>query len=160
KSATHNARTIREQAGLLAAVIVAERIHNEIDELFEPASRQYGVALEEGVRRDLRDSAVALDTILEAYINDRRASFTSEIRAKLAKLLPAQAPTDEMPDLTTIAEGLVNIANLLGHAHDDLPDYSDDSLPSPQRIVTPHSSKFLVRFSARHTIAMTLAFVT
>ena len=160
KSATQNVQTIREQAELLAAVIVAERIHNEIDILFEPVIRQSGVALEESVRRELRDAAMALDTLLEEYINDGRASVTEEIRAKLAKLTPAQAPTDEMRDLTTIAGGLVNVANVLEHAHDDLPDYSVNPLQSARRIVTPHSSKFLIRFCARHTIAMTLAFVT
>jgi hypothetical protein len=160
KSASQNVRTVREPAESLAAVIVAERIHNEIERVCEPACRQYGVALEEGIRRDLHDAATALDMILEGYIDEGRGSITEEGRAGLAKLVSLQAATEEARDLISIVGGLVNIANVVEHAHDDLPNQSGDPRESSRRIITSHSSKFLIRFCARHTIAMTLAFVT
>ena len=80
KSATQDLRTIGERAESIAAVMVAERIHNEIERLCEPACRQYGVALEEATKRDLREVAASLDTILEGYINDGRDNITGNPR--------------------------------------------------------------------------------
>jgi hypothetical protein len=160
KSATHDVRTIRERAESIAAVMGAERIHNEIERLCEPACRQYGVALEEAAKRDLRAAATSLDTILEGYINDGRGNVTEQIRGELARMVGVPAVSEETSDLIAIAAGLMKIADEVDHAHDDLPEPSDDRLEESRPIVRSHSSKFLTRFCARHTIAMTLAFVT
>jgi hypothetical protein len=160
KFATQNVGTIHERAELIAAVMVAERIHNEIDRLCEPACRQYGVVLEERVKRDLREAGAALDTILQGYIDEARGNITEEIRAGLAKLVGAETETGETRDLISIGSGLVNIANVVDQAHYDLPGRLSNPLEDSRRIGRLHSSKFLTRFCARHTIAMTLAFVT
>jgi hypothetical protein len=70
--------------------------------------------------------------------------------------MPAVPPQREA--LAGLTAHFENIAALLVAQHDELPRASAQSA---QRIPRPpfHLSKFLVRFCARHTIAMTIAFV-
>jgi hypothetical protein len=160
KPATQNAKSLRESAGLLATVMVAERIHNEIDRLSVPACTQLGATLDDPLRRDLRDAANVLDAALEDHIVRRGDRVTAELQPLLAKLLSAPAATAQSLALTAIAAHLENIASLLATAGDDLPDELAIPVIRPTSTPALHSSKFLVRFSARHTLGMTLAFVS
>jgi hypothetical protein len=156
---TRNAKSVHESATLLATVMAAERIHNEIDRLRVPACMQLGAALDETATRHLHEAANALDAALEAYIARRFDSIPEELRAGLEKLHSAQAATVESIALASIARHFDNIAALIAGEHDDLPPEpaAPFAHPVPQRAFG--LSHFLLRFCTRHTIAMTLAFV-
>ena len=158
-----NAANIREPAELLAAVTVAERIHNEIDRLCVVARTQLGAALDEAGRSALREAAGALDAALEAHISgsdDTGSTGTqTELLAKIDGLRRVEAAPPQREALAGLASHFENIAALLPPQPDELPSASAESaqqLPKPAF----HLSKFLIRFCARHTIAMTIAFVS
>lgn len=154
-----NAANVREAAELLATVIVAERIHNEIDRLGVVAYTQLGVSLVEVGRFSLREAAGSLDAALKAHISgtDRTVAQT-EFLARIDSLRQVQAAPVQREALAGLLAHFDNIAALLAAQPDELPRASAQSAP---RLPQPglHLSKFLVRFCARHTIAMTLAFV-
>jgi hypothetical protein len=155
-----NATNVREPAKLLAAVTVAERIHNEIDRLCVVACTQLGAALDETGRLALRDAAGALDAALEAHISghDGTGSHT-ELLARIDGLRRVEAAPPQREAMAGLASHFENIAALLSPQPDELPRASAESA---QRLPKPgfHLSKFLIRFCARHTIAMTIAFVS
>ncbi len=159
--AIRNAANIREAAELLAAVTVAERIHNEIDRLCVVACTQLGATLDETGWSALRDAAGALDAALEARISgsDDTGAHT-EMLAKIDGLRRrVEAAPPQREALAGLASHFENIAALLSPQPDELPRASAESaqqLPKPAF----HLSKFLIRFCARHTIAMTIAFVS
>jgi hypothetical protein len=155
-----NAANIREPAELLATVIVAERIHNEIDRLSVVAGTQLGAALDETGRSVLREAAGALDAALEAHISERDGTGSqTELRATIESLRRVEAATPPREAIAGLAAHFENIAALLStHLH-ELPHASAEfAQPLPTRAF--HLNKFLVRFCARHTIAMTIAFVS
>lgn len=153
--ATRNAANVREPAELLAAVTVAERIHNEIDRLSVVASTQLGATLDETGKLALREAAHAL----EAHISgsDRTGSQT-ELLARIDNLRQAQAAPPEREALAGLSAHFENLAALLSPQPDELPRASAElEPPLPQPAF--HLNKFLIRFCARHTIAMTVAFI-
>ncbi len=154
-----NAANIREPAELLATVIVAERIHNEIDRLSVVAGTQPGAALDETGRSVLREAAGALDAALEVHIS---GSDGTRSQTELATRIDALRRVEAAPSQREAIAGLVahfeNIAALLSTHLDELPRASAESAPRlPKQAF--HLSKFLVRFCARHTVAMTIAFI-
>jgi hypothetical protein len=154
-----NAPNVRESAELLATVTVAERIHNEIGRVSVVARSQLGATLDETGRVALRDAARALDAALEAYISasDVPGSQT-ELFARMGNLRLIEAAPPQRDALAELASCFGNTAALLRAQPDELPRGSAEGaqrLPKP----TPHLNKFLIRFCARHTIAMTIAFV-
>jgi hypothetical protein len=154
-----NAANVREPAELLANVTVAERIHNEIDRLSVVASIQLGATLDETGRVALREAAGALDAALEAHISgsDGIGSQT-ELLERIGGLQQVQAAPTQREAMAELAAHFENIAALLSPQPDELPRASAESA---QRLPQPafHLSKFLVRFCARHTLAMTIAFI-
>jgi hypothetical protein len=154
-----NVASVREPADLLATVTVAERIHNEIDRLCVVACTQLGVALDETGRSVLREAAGALDAALEEHISgsDGTGSQT-ELLATIESLRRVEAAPPQREAIAGLAAHFENIAALLSTHRDDLPRASAESA---QRLPKPafHLSKFLVRFCARHTVAMTIAFI-
>ena len=154
-----NAANIREPAKLLAAVTVAERIHNEIDRLCIVACTQLGAALDETGRLALREASRALDAALKEYISgsDGTASQT-ELSARIGSIRRVQAASPPREAIAGLAAHFENIAALLSDQPDELPRAPAEAA---QRLPKPafHLSKFLVRFCARHTVAMTIAFI-
>jgi hypothetical protein len=154
-----NAANVREPAELLAAATVAERIHNEVDRLSVVAYTQLGATLDETGTRALGEAACALNAEIEAHISasDGTGSQT-ELLARIERLRLVQAAPPQREALARLAAHFENIAALLSARPDELPR---ESAESAQRLPQPafHLSRFLVRFCARHTIAMTIAFV-
>jgi hypothetical protein len=154
-----NAPNVREPADLLATVIVAERIHNEIDRLCVIACTQLGAALDETGRLALREAASAIDAALEAHISGSDGTGAqTELMARIESLRRVGAASPQREAIGGLAAHFENIAALLSLQHDELPRASAEfaqPLPTPAF----HLNKFLVRFCARHTIAMTIAFV-
>jgi hypothetical protein len=160
ESAIRNSVNVREPAELLASVTVAERIHNEIDRLSIVACTLLGATLDEPGRLALREAAGALDSALEASIlgNEGIASQT-ELLARIESLRRVEAAPPQREALARLATHIENIAALFPAHPYELPPASAESadpLPKPAF----HLSKFLVRFCTRHTIAMTIAFVS
>jgi hypothetical protein len=153
------AAKVREPAELLAAVTVAERIHNEIDRLCVVARTQLGATLDETGRFALRDAAGALDAAIEAHISESDGiGSQTELLARIDSLRRVEAAPPQREAIARLAAHFENIAALLSAQPDELPRASAElaqPLPKPGF----HLSKFLVRFCARHTIAMTIAFV-
>lgn len=155
-----NAANVREPAELLAAVTVAERIHNEIDCLCVIACTQLGATLDETGRSALREAAGAIDAALAAHISRSDGTGAqTELMRRIESLRRVEAPTPQREAIAGLAAHFENIAALLSVQPDELPRGSAESAP---RLPKPafHLSKFLVRFCARHTIAMTIAFVS
>ena len=154
-----NAANVREPAELLATVTVAERIHNEIDRLSAVAYTQLGATLDETGRFALGEAARALNAALEAHVSGRDGTGSqSELLAKIDSMRLVQAAAPQREVLAGLAAHFENIAALLSARPDELPlESAGSARPLPQPAF--HLSKFLVRFCARHTIAMTIAFV-
>jgi hypothetical protein len=154
-----NAADVCGPAALLARVIVAERIHNEIDRLCVIACNQLGATLDETNRFTLREATAALDAKLEARISGRGSnSAQTDLLTSIDNLRRIRASPPQREALVGLAAHFDNLAALLAEDPDELPSASTHSAerpPQPPR----HLSKFLVRFCARHTIAMTFAFV-
>jgi hypothetical protein len=156
QSSIHSAANVRGPAELLATVTVAERIRNEIDRLCVVARTQLGATLDEPDRLALREAAGALDAAIEAHISG--SDGTVELLARTDSLRRVEAAPLQREELAGLAAPFENIAALLSAQPDELPPASAQSaqqLPKPAF----HLSKFLVRFCARHTVAMTIAFV-
>ena len=153
-----NAVNVREPAKLLATVTVAERVHNEIDRLSVVACSQLGATLDETGRFALREAARALDAALEAHISASDGRSQTELLTKIDSLRRVQAVSPQREALAGLASHFGNIAALLSAQPDELPR---PPAQLKQRLPHPafHLSKFLVRFCARHSIAMTIAFV-
>jgi hypothetical protein len=155
-----NAANVREPAELLAAVTVAERIHNEIDRLCVVACTQLGATLDEAGRSALRAAAGALDSSLQAHISGSDGtSSQTELLARIDGLRRVQATPTQREAIAGLAAHFENIATLLSPQPDELPRASAELMQPPPKQAF-HLSKFLVRFCARHTIAMTIAFVS
>ncbi len=154
-----DAANVREPAKLLATVTVAERIHNEIDRLCVVACAQLGATLDETGRSALREAAGTLDAALEAHISgsDGPGSQTA-LLARIDSLRRVLAAPPQLEALAELAAHFENITALLSPQLDELPRASAE-LAQPLPKPTFHLSNFLVRFCARHTIAMTIAFV-
>jgi hypothetical protein len=168
RPATSGASSVRIPAALLATVMVAERIHNEIDRLYVPACTQSGVGLNEGRKRELGEAADSLDIVLARHIArlGERGQFEAAhddalaaAHASFARLRRSNASGEiAAPDiqLAAIANHLDNIAALLEVEAAELPAPTmTRSARKPNLRLQP----FLVRFSVRHTVAMTIAFV-
>jgi hypothetical protein len=157
--ATGNAKNVREPAALLAKVIVAERIHNEIDRLCVPACSQLGSDLDESTAHQLREAEEALAAALEAYIaGDDSHEQVAELQTRLEVLRAAPTSGPGRIELEELAHHFEKIAALFVEHPDDLPRAPAESIhPIPKPAF--HLNKFLIRFCARHSLAMTIAFV-
>ena len=157
--ATRDAADIRELARLLAMIMVAERIHNEIDRLCVPACTQIGALMNESSTHEMRNAADALDAALEAYIAGGDSSEALiDLQATLDRLRRASPLGPGRIEPAEIAAHFENIAALLVQHSDDLPSPPAETVPPlPQPAF--HLNRYLMRFCTRHSIAMTIAFV-
>jgi hypothetical protein len=166
RPATRGASSVRVPAELLATVMVAERIHNEIDRLCVPACTQLGAALDDDAKRELHEAADLLDAALARHIarlgelgkleiaHDDALATARESLACLRR--SSESVTAPEAQLDAIANHLDNIATLLAVEAAELPPASlMRSARQPKFRLRP----FLVRFSVRHTVAMVIAFI-
>jgi len=167
RPATRGASSVRIPAELLASVMVAERIHNDIDRLCGPAYTQSGAELDHAARRELWDAAGSLDAALGHHIArlGERDEFEmthdealAAARAPFARLARS-SQSDETPGpasrLAALVDHLDHIGELLEVDAVELPPATlTRSARQPKFRLKP----FLVRFSARHAVAMTIAF--
>ena len=160
RPATRQAKEALGSAHLLAAVVVAERIHNEIERLCVVACKQIGRSYEEARKRDLQEIADALDGALNEYIvhishptrpEHTHPTVSLDLFRARARYLSERGALDE------VADHLVRIGDLLSADARELPTAGARRYPLRRRPFRPN--KFLVRFCVRHTIAMTLAFM-
>lgn len=160
RPATRQTKEAPGFAHLLAAVMVAERIHNEIERLCVVACEQIGRTYEEARKRDLREMADALDGALNEYIlhisHPTRPEHT-QLTVSFDLFRARTRYLSERDALDEVAEHLVRIGDLLSADARELPSPGARRYPPPRRPFRPN--KFLVRFCVRHTIAMTLAFM-
>jgi hypothetical protein len=160
RPATRQANETLGAANLLAAVMVAERIHNEIERLCVVACKQMGRSYDEARKRDLREMADALDGALGEYIvhiSDPTRPEHAQPTVSLDLFRTRARYLSESGALDEVAEQLVRIGDLLRADARELPPSGARRYPVPRRPFRPN--KFLVRFCVRHTIAMTLAFM-
>jgi hypothetical protein len=168
--ATRKAIGVREPAELLAIVMVAERIDNELDRLCLTACTPAGAVFDDAERRDLIDAVTDLDNALETYIAAigrpapiEPAEPTDSLRLFDDRIAHLLGPTDAagaVPPLRDVVRHLLAIAELLRVDASELP--GESFAEAARRLHTKPAlplNKFLVRFSARHTVAMTIAFV-
>ena len=160
KPATRKTRDVRAAGELLACVMVAERIHNEIDRLCVIACGQEGRAYAESRKRELTNAASALDSALAAFIagirqrsQESSGKSLETVRNRIEPLL-----NSDDPEAASIAKHLDAIAKLLATDPDELPSASVISR-SAEAQNPRHLNKFLARFCVRHTVAMTVAFI-
>jgi hypothetical protein len=168
--ATRNATGVREPADLLSTVMVAERIDNELDRLCLTACNQAGVVVEDVERRDLIGAVTELDRALETYIaaigqpapleNAELADSLRLFRDRIAGLPRPTHTAGAARPLRDVVRHLLAIAELLRLDTSELPGESfTEAARRPHAKPALPLNKFLVRFSARHTVAMTIAFV-
>jgi len=159
--AIRNAKSLREPAALLTAVIAEERLRHEIGRLAETARSHANPTYDEAARAALLEAAVALGLAFDNFIAgiDRSSQVTPSAQADSLQRFrgcAARLP----PSLDPAARHLVAIADLLALNDADLPDASIPLPPRPRaHSATFRLNKFLVRFCARHTVSMTLAFI-
>jgi hypothetical protein len=162
RPASRQAEIMRASANLLAAVMVAERIHDEIDRLCMVAYRQAGSAYDAERKLDLRQLAESLGDGLDNYVIDleqptprEQAQATPELALFHAR---AQA-MDENGHADEVAAHLTRIGDLLRTDPRELlyPSAGEGCYAPQRRPFRPN--KFLVRFCVRHTAAMVLAFI-
>jgi len=159
RPATRQANEARRSVNLLAAVMVAERIHNEIERLYVIACKQLGRSYEEARKRDLRQMAEALDGALNEYIvHISQPTRPEHIHITISlDLFRARATAlSERGALDEVAEHLLRIGELLSVDARELPSIGVRQYPLARPF---RPNKFLIRFCVRHTVAMTLAFM-
>ena len=156
KPALRKAASPHKAGEVLAGVMVAERIHNEMDRLCLVACEQAGAGCAENQRHDLLAATDALEGALDGFIarigranSDEPAEQSYERFRELAGRLP------EAGAMGAVARHLRAIGDLLASDERELPFDTTGAVRSPRF----HQNKFLMRFCARHTVAMTIAFV-
>jgi hypothetical protein len=156
---------------LLAHVMVAERIHNEIDRLCITACSQSGAAYGDTQKQELIEAAAALDTAIGHYIvgidgivnveSEELTSslelfrkWTAQLRVSVETVVAEPAPVGQLE------RHLIAISDLFTIDKAELPREGPTELDRRRkaRSIFP-LNRFLVRFCARHTVAMTIAFV-
>ncbi len=172
--AARDAATVERPAALLGAVMVAQRIHNEIDRIALLARAPAVDALSDEVSGELGEIAAALDSIIHRYTISLTPNIPSgledagalespgpmqqslaECRARVLRLAHEHREDSALSDL---AARLLSICDLLIVHPWEYAAAGDVAISAPRR-PPPVAHRFLVRFSIRHTIAMTLAFI-
>ena len=155
KPAIRNAASMRKAGRLLTGVMVAERIHNEIDRLCLVACEQAGAGCARDQRDAWRDATDELEDALDGFIariesdqSDRPEQLLEHFRELMARLPEGGA-------VGMVARHLRAIGELLASDPRELASENARMDRNPRF----RQNKFLVRFCARHTVAMTIAFV-
>ncbi len=157
---TRHAHGVRAPAAILAAVMIAERIHNELDRMSAAALVQTAAASGDAEKIALREAAAALAAAFDEFIDALKLPPDAPRSHDAAALPRFRQCLSHLPTPDPLARHLDAIANLLSVNPAELPLQAAGVPipPLPRRPLLP-LNKFLVRFSARHTVAMSIAFV-
>jgi len=174
-----SARTVAWPATLLAGLTVAESIRGQTDRVAAAATASERRALSATSAGELRAFEAAIHHRLERYVQSFRehraghapsassampdtagASVDSfDLAARIARL------GEEAPELAAIAAPMARICELLEANRIELPS-EETEVPSKETEIDKPASlrpaaarNFLIRFSTRHTIALTTAFL-
>jgi len=162
RPANRQAEIIRASANLLAAVMVAERIHNEMERLCVVTYRQSGRFYDGERKRELRQLAQTLGDALDKYISDINQPTHREHAQATPALALFHARAGEIVEnrhADEVTGHLVKIGDLLRTDSRELlyPSAGEGRYAIPRRPF--RTNKFLVRFCVRHTAAMVLSFI-
>jgi hypothetical protein len=167
--ATRKAKNLREPAELLATVMVAERIDNELDRLCLAACSQAGATYDDGERRDLLETAAALESAIEQYDigidrpaqaeGAKHAESLEVFHARISRLHRSSGVIGDAGSAGEVVRHLVEIGELLTVPDAELPRAMSGEAVGPVTNRAFPLNRFLVRFCVRHTVAMTFAFV-
>jgi uncharacterized membrane protein YccC len=160
---------VREPAALLATVMVAERIDNELDRLCVVACSQAGATYDDGERGDLLETVAALERAIEQYDigidraaqaeGAKHADALELFHARISRLHRSSGVISDAGSAGEVVQHLVEIGELLTVHDAELPRaVSGEAVRSRTNRAFP-LNRFLVRFCVRHTVAMTFAFV-
>ncbi|MGH8014070.1 MAG: hypothetical protein ACREQ4_16390 [Candidatus Binataceae bacterium] len=162
--AAHGADVPRRSATLLAYVMIAERIHNEIERV--AAAVPESDEISEPYATELKALALRLDEQLSHHVESlpgHIAALENEdveapsIAATDPSLKAALADFATASSLHTIAGPMERICALLEFDPLEVPSTSERRITIQHEPITPNH--FLVRFSVRHTIALTASFL-
>jgi len=156
-----------ELGRMLAAVMRVERIHDQLDRFASLVLQKSGAFSESTAGAELSAVAATIDGWF-ARVSSRirqEVTGTEGITDALTQLdaawvLPARLMqiARTYPELAGLAAEIAALAELLEdngfEMPDDLGTIADDSSPLRRR-----ADPFLVRFAARHTLALTIAFI-
>jgi len=152
---------------LLARVIGAERIHKQLDSYASFALESAGAFPELNAAAGSCTLARAIDTLFERLISKLRqddpnsANGSDKPSLRLSPLDPnaeLKQLIADYPHLTQLAATVAPLASLLDEEWLDLPG-DEVAISSDPSLSLHGANPFLTRFAARHTLALTLAFL-
>ncbi|MGH8338309.1 MAG: hypothetical protein ACRETL_16135, partial [Gammaproteobacteria bacterium] len=161
--AVRQAPTLAEAAEMLLQVIGAELVRDEIEkhaaaaaELNRSLIRASGSAeltdLGEAVERLLEQNARRVEGVAAEQENDRPAAEMIAITERARRLATAE------PSIRPVTELFARIAEILAIDPCELPA-KGAAWPAERRRPDAVANRFLVRYSIRHTVALTIAFL-
>ena len=167
-----SARSVPLPAALLADVIVAEGIRGQTDRLAAAVLTSESRPLSAKSADELRAFEAAFNHRLErcvASLRGRRAGHAPPASSAMPDAAGASADSDdlaariarlgaEVPELAAITAPLVRICELLEANRIELPS-EEAEIDEPLKPRPAVTRNFLIRFSTRHTIALTAAFL-
>jgi hypothetical protein len=167
-----SASSAARSAALLAHVTIAEAIRGQTERLAAVVlGSRGGRHSPAAAAAELRALAAALDSRLKRYASDllrgRAQRAVDAPGAAPQETPPALAPADtdriarlgaEVPELARIAAPIARINELLENDRIELPS-EETEIDVPARPPPAVVRNFLIRFSARHTLALTAAFL-
>ena len=168
-----SASSVARPAGLLADVMVAEAIRGQTDRLAIVVHASERHPPPAAAAEELRALGAAIDSRLEHFVEGLRKHRVAHAQgASGATPQTAGAPADggdgiaarlarfgmEAPELAAIVAPMARICELLETDSIELPSAEDEVDGIAQRRPAV-ARNFLIRFSTRHTIALTAAFL-
>ena len=174
-----SARSAVWPATLLADVMVAEGIRGQIDRLAAAALASERHPLPATSAGELRALEAAINHRLERYVaslNGHRSGRASSASSAMPDIANASVDRDhlaarirrlgmEAPELAAITAPMARICELLEADRIELPSRQaevpseEPEIDEPARPRSAVARNFLIRFSTRHTIALTAAFL-
>ncbi len=158
--AAHHSRGVEVPGLLLSAVMVAERVHNEIDRIAALTAELPADAIDPELEQEVIKAGAVLDAMLKRYAaaltHDGAAAGVEQEDRRAA---PRPRHGDEMllrlDKLRTLLE--TEPAELPHPRRGGAADGGSDAAQG--RTCAPRLNRFLLRYTVRHTVALALAFV-
>lgn len=160
------------RGNLIASVMSAQRIHNQVERFAAEVLRAPSAAIDPAAAEELRKIASAIDRRFDIFVAELRRRIANPERGEraAAETEPLGAASNaaladqlqraeqEYPELSAITSSIELFLPLLESDPLELP--IDEGESEADVSAVPHKpSRFLVRYSVRHTIALTIAFV-
>jgi hypothetical protein len=163
--ALRSASSAARRVALLADLTIAEGIRDQIERINEAANAMRGRLPAEPVAEGLRALGRAIDCRLQRYIAFPGiaavdAAPNSSVSGDEFGVHITRINADA-PELMPITAAFARIVEFLEFDSIEWPPENDNNLPT-DKLASPRpgvSANFLIRFSTRHTIALTVAFL-